>query len=597
MKKNYSPTRVILTLIFAALAYWAGNTASHQIRTDVASGANVNTVIGQSLDGFTNSPLSLSFHQTDILAGLIAVAIVGLIWAYNTVGIGTRRDGEEHGSATWANPRDIRPFINRDYRSNLLFTKTEQLNLDSHKTHRNLNTLVIGGSGSGKSRYFVGPNLAQCNTSFVITDPKGELLASHGHRLAQAGYQLRTFNLVDFANSDTFNPFYYFNPDQAEVSCAILVENFMANTSGTESARSASGDFFVKAERALLTALVAYVYFTRGRSGTLIDVVDLLARMQAFEKDDDAKSEIDQLFNKVEALITQYDTDTERNKWGSEAVATLQGLRFAASQYRTYTQGAGETKKSVIISLGVRMAPLHMAPIRNLLSSDTMRLDEVGDTPTALFIITPDTHAAFTFLVSMFYEQLFETNLYKADHLPGGRLPIQVQCFMDEFANIGKMPSFERKIAVMRSRGISTAIIIQNFAQGKALYRDDWETIVGNCDSLLFLGGNEKTTTEYVSKMLGQQTISATDTSESRGRSGSWTTQHRTLARDLLSPDEIGRIPTEKCIYFLRGLPAFYSTKLGPAPEVETYIYDPEAEIDAILGAEPFEYYPNTNSQ
>ncbi|MGB4636049.1 MAG: type IV secretory system conjugative DNA transfer family protein [Arcanobacterium sp.] len=549
----------VFTIIFMALVWWAGDLISYQVRTDHEAGRSFSEILDRVFQAFHN-PFAISLHRTDMLVGVVCVGVVGLVWLYHHVGQGTRRQGEEHGSARWGTARDIRRFIDKAYNNNVVFTTTERLSLDGRKTQRNINALVIGGSGSGKSRYFVQPNLAQANTSYLVTDPKGELYAMTADYLRGKGYVVRCLNLVDFDQSETFNPLAYFNEAQPEVDVTILVKNFISNTNG-EKPKNA-GDFWEKAESALLHALIAYVYFTKGSVGTLIDVVDLLAKMQASEQNEAMKSDVDYLFDAVAELINDYDTAENKDEWGTEAVAAVEGLRFASSQYTTYTQGAGETKKSVIISLGVRMSPLHMSPIRALLSSDSIGMDQVGMEKTAMFLIIPDTHAAFSFLVSIFYEMFFEKSIYTADHLEARRLPYPVQCYMDEFANIGKMPSFERKIAVMRSRGISTAVIVQNFSQGKALYKDDWETIVGNCDSFLFLGGSEKSTTEYVSKLVGKQTIASTDISESRGRNGSWTMQNRSLGRDLISPDEVARLDGNECIYVLRGLPPFKSRKL-----------------------------------
>lgn len=572
--------RKIFGLIIAGLAFWAANKISFQVRTSWSKGLSYAT--DHALDDF-RTPWHLSFDKIDLAAGAAAVVILLLIWAYNTVGKMSQRVGEEHGSAQWAKPSEIKPFTDRDKRNQLLFTATEALSLDSRKTQRNLNVLVIGSSGSGKSRYYVMPNLAQANTSFAITDPKGELLRQTGKTLEKEGYRIRCFNLIDFQESDQFNPLAYFNPKQAEVDCTVLTENFITNTNGQ---KPASGDgFWEKAERALLNALIAYVYFTDGEEGSLVDVVDMLAKMQASEEDENAESEIDLIFQTVNENITDHDLDPEG--WGEEAETSLDGLRFAAAQYNTYLQGAGETKKSVIISLGVRMAPLHMAQMRHLLSADTIGLDQIGTEKTALFLVIPDTHAAFNFVAAIFYEQLFETNLYLADHCETGRLKVPVQCFMDEFANIGKMPSFERKIAVMRSRGISTSIITQNYSQGKALYKDDWETIVGNCDSLLFLGGNEKSTTEYISKVLGKQTIMSEETSQSKGRSGSFSQSQRKLGRELLTADELGRIPGEKCVYILRGVRPFFSKKLAAPKFTGNYTYMPATLATPALPATP----------
>lgn len=561
-------------LAIAAASFYLGSKITFGVRTQL----NAGVPWVEALDGWSSDLTNLthlSLHRSDLLGGTVATVVVGLVIAYQLSGRKNFRRGEEHGSAKWGKPSDIKPFINKDYAQNLLFTKTERLSLDGRQTQRNLNALVIGGSGSGKSRYFVLPNLAQQSTSVVVTDPKGELLASAGTQLAEAGYKIRCLNLIDFAHSDSFNPLAYFNPNQAEVDTTILTQNIMANTTGRRP--TGGNDFWEKAERALLNALVAFAYFTNepGKA-TLVDVIDLLARMQASEENEDQQSEIDLLFEATEELIAECEEDPEA--WPDEVVTALEGLRFACSQYRTYTQGAGETKKSVIISLGVRMAPLHISSLRRILSSDTIQAARVGEEKTALFLVIPDSHETFSFLVSIFYELMFEKLLYVADHSPQRRCAVPVQCFMDEFANIGKMPSFERKIAVMRSRGISTAVILQSFSQGKALYKDEWETVVGNCDSLLFLGGNEKSTTEFVSQQLGKETIDSLDTSESRGTSGSYSMQYRSLGRELLTPDELGRLPTTEAIYRLRGLPPFRGKKLD-CPSQGNYQYQPAQAV------------------
>lgn len=557
--------------------FWIGNLATAQIRIDLAARAAPADVVDHVISRLAHGPYKPSFDHRDILGGLALVMFALLVWLYQMEGRANRRRGEEHGSARWARPREIRAYIDRkNFANNLLFTTTERLSLNVFETMRNLNALVLGSSGSGKSRFYVLPNLAQKNSSYVVTDSKGELLTLAGGDLQDAGYTIKCLNLVDFASSDTFNPLAYFG-DQAEIDIVILTENIISNTTGKKTTSSNGGDFWEKAERALLSALISYVYFTQGPQGTLIDVVDLLARMEASEESDAATSHVDAVFAAVNELITEY--DAEPNGYGPEIKDLVDGLRFAASQYRTFIQGAGVTKKSVIISLGVRMAPLHMTPLRALLSSNTIGLDTVGDERTALFLVVPDTHAAFNFLTAIAYEQLFDCLIRRADKLLSRTLPHPVQCFMDEFANIGKIPSFERKIAVMRSRGISVSVLCQTFSQGKALYRDDWETIVGNCDSLLYLGGFEKSTTEYVSKLLGKQTITGTDLSQSRGRNGSWTLQDRSLGRELLTPDELARLDTSTCIYILRGLNPFKSKKLDtPAWSAKAYAHSPSID-------------------
>lgn len=566
-----SKGKIFFASILAVLAWWCANKVTWQVRTDQEAGRDFSQIINRFTLDLTAHPLHISFAGADVLAGFGGIALVLLIALYMYGARKPTRPGEEQGSARWAKPSEARKFVG-DRKTDMLFTRTESLNLDSRKTQRNLNALIIGSSGSGKSRYYVMPNLAQANTSFLVTDPKGEVQRAMGQRLKDKGYEIRSLNLIDFDRSDTFNPLRYFNPEQAEVDCAILVENLITNTSGQKP--SGNSDFWEKAERALLTAFVSYIYFTKGAQGTLIDVVDMLAKMQASEENEEVTSEIDAIFSVAKECVEVFDQNPD--EYDEEATIMLNGLRFACSQYNIYTQGAGETKKSIIISLGVRMAPLHMAQLRRILGSDTIDADQVGKRRSAIFLVIPDSHQAFSFIASIFYELFFERNMYLADHNPSGRLEVPVQCFMDEFANIGKLPSFERKIAVIRSRGISTSIIMQTYAQGKSLYKDDWETIVGNCDSLLFLGGNEPSTTEFISKRLGKETIISQDTSEQKGTNGSWSRSLRSQGRELMTPDEIGRLDGGTCLYLLRGISPFKSRKLQ-APETGFFEYIPVA--------------------
>lgn len=564
-----SKGKIFFASILAVLAWWCANKVTWQVRTDQEAGRDFSQIIDRFTLDLTAHPLHVSFAGADVLGGFGAIALVLLIALYMYGARKPTRPGEEQGSARWAKPSEGRKFAG-DRKTDMLFTRTESLNLDSRKTQRNLNALIIGSSGSGKSRYYVMPNLAQANTSFLVTDPKGEVQRAMGQRLKDKGYEIRSLNLIDFDRSDTFNPLRYFNPEQAEVDCAILVENLITNTSGQKP--SGGSDFWEKAERALLTAFVSYIYFTKGAQGTLIDVVDMLAKMQASEESEEATSEVDAIFKAAKEYLEMFDQNPD--EYDHEATVMLNGLRFSCSQYNIYTQGAGETKKSIIISLGVRMAPLHMAQLRRILGSDTIDADQVGKRRSVIFLVIPDSHQAFSFIASIFYELFFERNMYLADHNPSGRLEVPVQCFMDEFANIGKLPSFERKIAVIRSRGISTSIIMQTYAQGKSLYKDDWETIVGNCDSLLFLGGNEPSTTEFISKRLGKETIISQDTSEQKGTNGSWSRSLRSQGRELMTPDEIGRLDGGTCLYLLRGIPPFKSRKLQ-APKTGTFEYKP----------------------
>ncbi|MCG5106649.1 type IV secretory system conjugative DNA transfer family protein, partial [Candidatus Saccharibacteria bacterium] len=368
-----SKGKIFFASILAVLAWWCANKVTWQVRTDQEAGRDFSQIIDRFTLDLTAHPLHVSFAGADVLGGFGGIALVLLIALYMYGARKPTRPGEEQGSAHWAKPSEGRKFVG-DRKTDMLFTRTESLNLDSRKTQRNLNALIIGSSGSGKSRYYVMPNLAQANTSFLVTDPKGEVQRAMGQRLKDKGYEIRSLNLIDFDRSDTFNPLRYFNPEQAEVDCAILVENLITNTSGQKP--SGGSDFWEKAERALLTAFVSYIYFTKGAQGTLIDVVDMLAKMQASEENEEVTSEIDAIFSVAKECVEVFDQNPD--EYDEEATIMLNGLRFACSQYNIYTQGAGETKKSIIISLGVRMAPLHMAQLRRILGSDTIDADQVG---------------------------------------------------------------------------------------------------------------------------------------------------------------------------------------------------------------------------
>lgn len=575
-------TRLLAVLgVSALLLFWAGDKISYQIRRELADGANLSEASDRFWYDFRD-PLHLSLERPDLISGAVLVAVFALIVAYQLSNRRKFRHGVEHGSARWGTARDIRPFIDRDPANNLLFTRSERLSLDSRKTQRNLHVLVIGSSGSGKTRYYVQPNIAQQNQSFVVTDPNGEILAATGEQLTASGYRVRCLNLVEWSRSDTFNPLAYFTPGQAEVDCLILVQNIISNTTGQKP--EGQDSFWEKAERALLTAIVAYVFGLHGTQGTMNHVTEVLAGLQTSENDESFTSAADTLFLDMRETITRAEAFEDR--LDEEAARMLSMWRFAWSQYNIYTQGAGETKKSVIISLGVRLAPLYMPSLSRILDSDTIRADLVGQERTALFLVIPDSHETFSFLVAVFYDMFFQKNIALADAAPARTLPVPVHCFMDEFANIGKLPSFHTKIAVMRKRGIATSVILQNFSQGKSLYKDDWETIVGNCDSKLFLGGDEESTTQWISKRLGKETIDSRDDSVQRGgANGSASKSFRKLGRELLTPDEVARLEGSECLYLLRGLPAFRSRKLE-AIRSGDYRYTPAPVPEAGPGTQ-----------
>lgn len=552
--KTANPVLILLTMLAGA---WVTNLASASIRTDRASGKTWEAAINNVAQAF-NHPFTLSFHRTDLIAAGIAAVVIGLIWAYKYTDLHNFRDGEEHGSASWGTPKDMAPYTDKNLQNTLQMTQTESLSLDTHKTHRNLNTLVIGSSGSGKTRGYVLPNLSNNkHLSWAVTDPKGEILRSMKKPLEKQGYNIRTLNLVDLSKSNHFNPLAYIDPTTPEPAILRLVDNLMTNTEGD---KQSSGDsFWTKSERALLTALFAWTYYT-SENPNLNQAVDLVGKMEASENNENHMSEVDAMMAAAREMIQE--TQGHENEWDDDVNKMIDGLAFASRQYRTFEQGAGETKKSIIISAGVRLAPLQIRQVRDIITDDTIDLKSVGTTKTALFLILSDTDNTFNFLAAIFYQCLFESLVYKADHSPTGELTIPVHCLLDEFANIGKIPGFDRLIATIRSRNISVSVIIQNIAQLKSMYKDNSETIIGNCDNRLFLGGGEASTTKLMSDALGQETIDVRDTSESKGTNGSYTISYRKTARNLLDQAELAKLPDDTCIYILRGVNPFLSKKI-----------------------------------
>lgn len=549
-------------VIFTLLGFYVGNIMSRPIRLSYQTTHDALRSLNASLDFYKN-PIP-SMNKIDLISGMVAAAIVLLILIYQFTDQHVTRDGEEHGSAAWANSADMQPYSDKNPGNTLLMTQTERLSLDTHKTRRNLNVLVTGASGSGKTRGYVLPNMTNMAThhtpiSLAITDPKGEIYDQTAHMMEENGWTVKTFNLIDMATSDHFNPLNYMNPDDPEGSLMRLADNIITNT-GVNTKNY--GDFWDKAAKSLLTSLLAYTYFAEdNETRNMNTVMDMLSQMSASESDPDQTSPIDDLI--AETRIFIQDAQNNGDAYDDDALRMLEGLNFACAQYRTYEQGPAETRASIITTLANQTAGLHTRRIKTILDNDTMQLDSVGDKPTVIYIIISDTNQTFTYLASIFYQCLFETTLYKADHNQNGTLTIPLHCMLDEFANIGKIPGFPILISTMRSRGMSVSVILQTISQIKALYKDDWETITANCDSKLFLGGNDETTTKWYSTILGNQTIWTTSTTENRGMNGSYSIQQSAQKRELLTPDELGRLDNTMCVYILRGLKPFYSQKLS----------------------------------
>lgn len=482
------------------------------------------------------NPLKIYLDKYSILFGIVGMIIIGLIYLYNTFGRNNYLVGTEHGSAKWGTDKDIKPFIDKIDEKNIILTKTESLSLDTRKTLRNNNVLVIGGSGSGKTRFFVKPNLMQKHTSYVITDPKGSLIKETGKMLEDAGYKIKIFDLINMEKSDKYNFFSYLRDEKDVLK---LVNNLITNTNSPYS--KTSGDFWEKAETALLQALFSYILFeTREEDKHIGSVMELLRLAEVREDNEDFKSPLDLLFEDLK--------EEDPNN-------------FASKQYDLFKLGAGKTAKSILVSVGVRLSAFNIPAVSELLSEDTLEMDTLGDEKTALFVILPDTDKTFNFISAIMYQQLFDTLFLKAENEYGGRLPFHVRFLLDEFANIGQIPSFETYIATMRSREVSVSVILQNVAQLKSLYKDTWETITGNCDTLLFLGGKEQSTLEYISKMIGKTTIDLRTTNQSKGQTGSFSINEQVLGRELITASEVGLLRTDECILSIRGVEPFLSKK------------------------------------
>ena len=481
-----------------------------------------------------------SFHPNDLLIGIAVAGLMKFIVYTKGKKAKKFREGKEYGSARWGTPKDINPYIDEKYDNNVLFTNTERLTMNGRPSNpkyaRNKNVLVIGGSGSGKTRFFVKPNLMQMHSSYVVTDPKGTIVLECGKMLENHGYEIKILNTINFKKSMKYNPFAYL---KSEKDILKLVQTIIANTKGE--GEKAGEDFWVKAEKLYYTALIGYIYYEAPREEknfkTLLDMIDA---SEVREDDESYMNPIDRLF---EALEKKHPT------------------HFAVKQYKKYKLAAGKTAKSILISCGARLAPFDIEELRELMSEDEMALDTIGDKKTALFVIISDTDDTFNFVVSIMYSQLFNLLCDKADDVYGGRLPVHVRFLLDEFANIGLIPKFEKLIATIRSREISASIILQSQSQLKAIYKDHADTIIGNCDSTLFLGGKEKTTLKELSETLGKETIDLYNTSETRSNQKSFGLNYQKVGKELMSQDEITVMDGGKCIFQLRGVRPFLSDK------------------------------------
>ncbi|HGD5269512.1 MAG: type IV secretory system conjugative DNA transfer family protein [Peptostreptococcus sp.] len=481
-----------------------------------------------------------SLKIKNLIPGLILSVVIKLILIQKKKKAKKFREGREYGSARWGNEKDIEPYIDKKFENNVLLTQTERLTMNNRpknpKYARNKNVLVIGGSGSGKTRFFVKPNLMQMHSSYVVTDPKGTLVLECGKMLERNGYEIKILNTINFKKSMRYNPFAYL---KSEKDILKLVQTIIANTKGE--GEKSTEDFWVKAEKLYYTALIGYIFYEAPKEEqnftTLLAMIDA---SEVREEDENFKNAVDYMF---------------------EALEKEKPNHFAVKQYKKYKLAAGKTAKSILISCGARLAPFDIEELSDLMKEDELELDTLGEKKTALFVIISDTDDTFNFVVSIMYSQLFNLLCDKADDEYGGRLPVHVRCLLDEFANIGLIPKFEKLIATIRSREISACIILQAQSQLKSIYKDNADTIVGNCDSTLFLGGKEKTTLKELSESLGKETIDLYNTSETRSNQRSFGLNYQKTGKELMSQDEITVMDGGKCIYQLRGVRPFLSDK------------------------------------
>ena len=522
-------------------------------------GDKIMSMIGAVPLAFAN-PLP-SLHPLDLLVGLCCGAGLRLAVYLRGKNAKKYRHGMEYGSARWGTAKDIEPFMAPKFADNIILTKTERLMMSNRppdpKNARNKNVLVVGGSGSGKTRFWLKPNLLQCHSSYVVTDPKGSIVVECGNALLKNGYKLKILNTINFKKSMHYNPFAYVH---SEKDILKLVTTLMTNTKGEGS----GGDpFWEKSERLLLTALIAYLHYEAPvEEQNFATLLEMLNTMQVLEDDEEYQNPVDLLF---------------------EELAKKKPNSFAGRQYKLYKLAAGKTAKSILISCGARLAPFDIQELRDLTMYDELQLDTLGDKKTALFLIMSDTDSTFNFLISMVYTQLFNLLCDKADDVYGGKLPIHVRCLIDECANIGQIPNLEKLVATIRSREISACLVLQARSQLKAIYKDNADTIVGNMDSQIFLGGSEPTTLKDLSEMLGKETIDAFNTSDTRGNSPSYGTTFQKMGHELLSRDELAVLDGGKCILQLRGVRPFLSDKydLTQHPNYKlTSDYDPKNTFD-----------------
>lgn len=537
---NVNIKKIILPNLPYILFLWLFDKVGQAFR--LAAGADLSAKIINLGGGFNTAfeNIAPSLHLLDLCVGIVGMTVIRLAVYFKGKNAKKYRQGIEYGSARWGNAQDIAPYMDNDFSNNVILTQTECLTMSSRpknpKYARNKNILVIGGSGSGKTRFFCKPNLMQLHSSYVVTDPKGTVLVECGRLLQRGGYRIKVLNTINFRKSMHYNPFAYI---RSEKDILKLVNTIIMNTKGD--GEKAGEDFWVKAERLLYCALIGYIWYEAPEEEkNFITLLELINASEAKEDDEEYQSPVDLLFSQLE----EKDPD-----------------HFAVKQYKKYKLAAGKTAKSILISCGARLAPFDIKELRELMEYDELELDTLGDRKTALFLIMSDTDTTFNFVIAILQSQLFNLLCDKADDVYGGRLPVHVRCILDEFANIGQIPNFDKLIATIRSREISASIILQSQSQLKSIYKDAADTIAGNCDTTLFLGGKEKSTLKEISEILGKETIDSFNTSENRGTQVSHGLNYQKLGKELMTQDEIAVMDGGKCILQVRGVRPFFSDK------------------------------------
>ena len=556
---------ILLNLPYLLFVYPFGKLAQ---AFRLAPGADLSAKILSIGDGFTAAfaGMGLSFHPMDLLIGLMGAVILRLAVWMKGKNAKKYRHGMEYGSARWGTPADIAPYVDKDFFNNIPMTQTERITMASRpkqpKYARNKNILVIGGSGSGKTRFFCKPSLLQAHSSYVVTDPKGTLLPEIGSFLERKKYRIKCLNLINFKKSMRYNPLAYI---RSEKDILKLVNALIMNTKGE--GEKSSEDFWVKAERLYYSALIGYIWYeATEEEKNFITLLDLINASEAREDDEEYQSPVDILFQQLEEREPDH---------------------FAVKQYRKFKMAAGKTLKSILISCGARLAPFDIKELRDLMETDELELDTLGDSKTALFVILSDTDSTFNFVAALMYSQLFNLLCDKADDFYGGRLPVHVRLILDEFANIGQIPNFDKLIATIRSREISASIILQSQSQLKTIYKDAADTIVGNCDSTLFLGGKEKSTLKEISELLGKETIDLYNQSENRGAQVSHDLSYQKLGKELMTQDELAVMDGGRCIFMLRGVRPFLSEKYDLTKH-PNYKYTADADPKNVFDMERY---------